>query len=552
MTQHEALDILKLGHNVYLTGSAGSGKTYLLNKYINYLQEKDVAVAITASTGIAASHMNGVTIHSWSGMGIKHTLSDYDLEAMEERRYLWDRFHKTKVLVIDEISMLHHYRLDLVEKIARFFKRNDLPFGGMQVILCGDFFQLPPVTRPGEPDSHFAYHSDAWKALNLKTCYLTESHRQNDTAFLSVLNAIRTNTVNEEILSYLYSRHNKDPEMSVRPTKLYTHNVDVDSINNAELEKTEGPVHKYYMRDQGAPPLVASLKSSCLAPEMLQLKKGAQVMFVKNNYDVGYVNGTLGIVVSCTNDCVTVKTAQGKIIQAVTQEWMIEEEGKVKAKIIQMPLRLAWAITIHKSQGMTLDAAEIDLAKSFERGMGYVALSRVKSLEGLKLLGLNDLALQINEDVLMFDEDLQQASRETQEFLQKIAPKEKDRMQLDFMKRVSPIALKKEKKLSTFEKTKLLILEKIPMKDILQKRELKEETILEHIETLLENKELKPIDIEYLKDTLFTHERLEEIFHAFKKTFAKHGDYRLTPVRMILGSAFTFTELRCARLFITK
>jgi ATP-dependent DNA helicase PIF1 len=549
VTQKEALDILKLGHNVYLTGSAGSGKTYLLNEYISYLKEHGVHVAVTASTGIAASHMDGVTIHSWSGLGVRSDLSPYDFEAMEEKKYLWDRYQKTRVLIIDEISMLHHYRLDLVDRIARFFKRNDIPFGGMQVILSGDFFQLPPVSRRGEPESRFAHHSNAWGDLNLKVCYLTESHRHNDQDFISVLNAIRQSTLSPEIISHLTKRFNKEPVYSVKPTKLYTHNVDVDSINNQELAAMPGTEFIYRMTDEGREPLTSLLKSSALAPEILKLKRGAQVMFVKNNLEAGYVNGTLGIVTECNRDCPVVRTVQGKSIKAEPVEWRIEDDGKVKAKIKQVPLRLAWAITVHKSQGMTLDAAEIDLSKSFEKGMGYVALSRLKSLQGLKLLGLNDNALEINEEVLMLDEDLREASEKNAEALRRLEADEKRELQHTFLEQISPRGKdgkKKAKKGDTHLVTKKLIENKMKLKDIAAERKLKEETIIDHIENLLEHGEIDPEEIQYLKFGL-EKDRLAKIQDAFKKS----KGLQLSPVKSILPHDYTFQEIRLARLFIT-
>ena len=149
MTQNEALEIMKTGVNVYLTGSAGSGKTHTLREYIKWLEHRDISVAITASTGIAATHMNGQTIHGWAGIGIREFLTDADMDMLEQKQYLWKRFEKARVLIIDEVSMLHAHRLDMVERVCRRFKRNDLAFGGLQVILSGDFFQLPPVTRVG-------------------------------------------------------------------------------------------------------------------------------------------------------------------------------------------------------------------------------------------------------------------------------------------------------------------------------------------------------------------------------------------------------------------
>jgi ATP-dependent exoDNAse (exonuclease V) alpha subunit len=147
MKQKEALKIMKMGKNVFLTGPAGTGKTHILNKYIKFLRNHGVEVAVTASTGIAATHLKGVTIHSWSGIGIKDNLTDYDLELLEQKEYLWKRYEKTQVLVIDEISMLSASTLNCIDRVCKLFKRSELPFGGIQVIFSGDFFQLPPIEK---------------------------------------------------------------------------------------------------------------------------------------------------------------------------------------------------------------------------------------------------------------------------------------------------------------------------------------------------------------------------------------------------------------------
>ena len=147
MIQDDALNILKAGRNVYLTGAAGSGKTHVLNTYIQYLKERGVAVAVTASTGIAATHLGGLTIHSWSGMGIKEDLSDFDIELLIQKEHVWSRYHKTRVLIIDEVSMIHPRMFDALDRLARAMKENNSAFGGMQVVLSGDFFQLPPITK---------------------------------------------------------------------------------------------------------------------------------------------------------------------------------------------------------------------------------------------------------------------------------------------------------------------------------------------------------------------------------------------------------------------
>lgn len=445
MTQKEALEILKMGDNAFITGAAGSGKTYLLNEYIKYLRQAKVAIGITASTGIAATHMGGVTIHSWSGLGIRDQLNKYELQDLLEKTYLKKRFDEAQVLIIDEVSMLHHYRLDLLDRLCRAFKRCDEPFGGLQIIFCGDFFQLPPVSRYGEPMARFAYHSDIWEKMKIKVCYLEEQHRQNDQKYIEILNAIRDDGVSEKILGRLQARLEKKTD-HIAPTKLYSHNADVDAENERELAKIPGDLLVYNMSHHGKRQLVDSLEKSCLAPNVLRLKKNARVMFVKNNFEAGYVNGTLGTVESCSEYKIKVRIATGQIVDVEPATWLIEENGEAKASITQYPLRLAWAITVHKSQGMSLDAAEIDLSRSFERGMGYVALSRVRSLAGLSLMGLNEMALKVDGEVLAYDARFREQSKEHASWLKNQFPDDKDKLKSDFIDRVGGTAKPPEKK----------------------------------------------------------------------------------------------------------
>lgn len=419
MKQIEALNILKSGHNVFLTGSAGSGKTFLLNEFINYLKSENIAVGITASTGIAATHLNGRTIHSWCGLGIEENLN-HQVRSSIAKGDVKQRIKKAQVLIIDEISMLSASRLDLVDNVCQLIRKNNHPFGGLQIILSGDFFQLPPVAR-GDQDKRFAMESDVWTKTNLKICYLGEQHRQEDKKFFALLNALRGRQDLSGVKKSLMVRFNKEVKSKIKPTKLYTHNFDVDSYNDLELSRLKGDSKFYEMQNQGLPNLIDKLKNGCLAPENLELKIGAVVMFVKNNFKEHYVNGTLGKVIGFDEDSgfPLIETVKGKIICAKRETWAIEDSGgDILAAINQIPLRLAWAITIHKSQGLSLDCAEIDLSRTFEYGMGYVALSRVRSLTGLKLLGLNDLALEVNEKMIVFDEELRnQSARDLSEFL---------------------------------------------------------------------------------------------------------------------------------------
>ncbi len=419
MTQQQALDILKLGKNVFLTGFAGSGKTHVLSEYISYLQQQGIGVGITASTGVAATQIGGVTLHSWAGIGVQKNLSPEGVEQLVKRKYLRKRFRNTQVLVVDEISMLSIDTLSMVDKICQTFKGSRAPFGGMQVVFCGDFFQLPPVVAKGEPLS-FIFESGLWQKLDLYVCYLDKEYRQQDADFVSILHEIRENTISKSSIKTLASCLYKP--LSHISTRLYTHNQHVDTINSQELLKLPTSPYVFEMEGEGSPHFVEVMKKNSLVPATLMLKKGAVVMFLKNNFEKGYVNGTLGVVEDFTKKGLPIViTNRGEVIEVAHSEWNIEEDGEEKARIRQLPLRLAWAMTVHKSQGMSLDAAEIDLGRPFVPGMGYVALSRIRSLKGLRLMGLNHKALVVDEKVLAFDYTLRNLSTQLQEELAFVA-----------------------------------------------------------------------------------------------------------------------------------
>ena len=447
MTQNEALDILKTGANVFLTGEPGSGKTHMINEYVNYLRLHEVEVAITASTGIAATHIGGMTIHSWSGIGIKNKLDKYDLDRITSNEYVSKRIRRAKVLVIDEVSMLSAGTLSMVEAICREVRLCPDVFGGLQVVFVGDFFQLPPVIRKTmEEDveislfedgatSIFACDSDAWERARPVICYITEQYRQDDADFLSILSAIRTDTFNETHLEKILARKIKNTNFPKNAPKLFSHNVDVDLVNAKTLEKIEQETKTFLMDKEGKEVLVAVLQKGCLSPGTLVLKIGAEVMFTKNNPKEGFVNGTLGTVIDfeSVSNYPIVRTRNGRKIEVEPMEWVVEENGKIRAKIIQVPLRLAWAITVHKSQGMSMDSAVMDLSEVFEYGQGYVALSRVRRLSGLYLLGLSEKAFKVHPEILLKDATFREASDEAEKVFGEISPNKLAQMHNDFL-----------------------------------------------------------------------------------------------------------------------
>jgi ATP-dependent exoDNAse (exonuclease V) alpha subunit len=412
MTQAQALEILKTNDNVFLTGEPGAGKSYTINRFTEWANARGIYPAVTASTGIAATHIGGITIHSWAGIGIKDVLHDHDIDAILAREYVVRRILETRVLIIDEVSMLNGATLDNVDRVCREVRAiHDMtarskPFGGIRVIFVGDFFQLPPVNKTKEK-TQFAFDSDAWLNAAPKVCYLTEQHRQADPLFLEILTALRSGTLTKAHIDRLKKSKRKAPKDVMH---MFTHNANVDLVNAQELAKLPGELKTFRMLSSGIPFLVDILKKNCLSPEVLELKIGAPVMFTRNDIQKDgspghYVNGTLGKIdrYDGSGRPVVVTNDGREIFFDRRAEWSIEEKNITKAQIEQYPLRLAWAITVHKSQGMSLDAARMDLSGAFEYGQGYVALSRVRSLAGLYLDGINDKALEMHPIVVKKD-----------------------------------------------------------------------------------------------------------------------------------------------------
>lgn len=421
MRQAQALKLMLEGHSVFLTGAPGAGKTYVLNEFVRRSTRAGKNVAVTASTGIAATHIGGTTIHSWSGLGIKDFLTDWDRDKLQKTDKLVKRYNAADVLVVDEVSMLHGQRLNMVNEVAKLLRKSDKPFGGLQVVLVGDLFQLPPITR-GSDNVDFAHLSEAWAELDPKVCYLTEQHRQVGDELLDLLEAMRRGEVNELHESALQERLKEKRPGDLVVTRLYSHNMDVDSINQRHLQDILQDSKLYQMQTSGQKPKIETLVKSVLAPETLELKIGAEVMFVANNFSAGYVNGTRGRVVDFVDNMPLVLLPSGRELKVERHSWKLEEDGRTRAEVAQLPLRLAWAITIHKSQGMSLDAAEIDLSRSFTPGMGYVALSRVRSMGGVYLAGINRMALTMHPAIFEFDVSLREASQALADITEDASP----------------------------------------------------------------------------------------------------------------------------------
>lgn len=570
MDQGIALQILKAGKNTFITGSAGTGKSYLINTYIQYLKERAVPVAITASTGIAATHVGGQTIHSWSGIGIRETITNDDLNKISKNKQTVSRLRTVRVLIIDEVSMLSGHVLNGVSEILKHFKKSNEPFGGIQVILSGDFYQLPPVSKKALPSREkFAFMAPIWVQAKFCICYLTKQYRQGMDTLTYLLGEIRTQDVSEDSLNHIREKLAEDNQ-NESAIKLYTHNADVDSINLLKLKQNPNTPRTFYAETKGQGKMIESLKQAVLTEAELVLKQDARVMFVKNNPDKGYFNGSLGSISGFDKEegHPYVALDSGSTILASPEDWTVNDENNnVLASFRQVPLRLAWAITVHKSQGMTLDYAEIDLSKTFEAGQGYVALSRLRSWEGLTLLGINQYSLALDALAVKADRRFQELSEEGEDWVNETGDSELEQMAREFVFRcggtLDPEKMlanlnkkqqyaKRTKKESTYSVTLKMLEENKSLEEIAKIRDITVNTVIGHLQKL---KEQNPsLDIDRFRPKLETIRKVEKVSQQLMKeadevNLDSQGRVKLNAIHRSLNGKVSYEMIKLCLLF---
>lgn len=394
------------GRNVGLTGSAGTGKSFAVECVIKLLEDFDVNFGITSTTGISALTIGGTTIHSFMGMGLCQ--GDFELicSSVKKNRKVVDRIKFCDILLIDELSMMSGRVFEIVDKLFREIRKRNTPFGGVQIVCSFDVMQLPPIFNEGE-EEYFFWETESWQKGEFGVVQLDEVVRQKDDEFVELLENIRFGREFDEglIKSRIGAKLNSDTLIY-----LYATNRQVDSLNKKKLVEIKSKSVVYNAIDDGSEHNLKVLEKNCPAPKKLELKVGAQVMLLKNlSVESGLCNGSIGKVVELAPWEIKVKFGDN-IVKIVQDEWAINEQvvvnGKMKLKKVasrlQLPLKLAWAISIHKSQSITLENAIMDLGNCFERGQVYVALSRVKGLNGLSIEKFNANRIEVNQKAVEF------------------------------------------------------------------------------------------------------------------------------------------------------
>ncbi len=411
--------LINQGENLFITGYAGTGKSYILNKL-----KKKFQIDVTSTTGLAAVNVQGQTIHSWAGVGICNKPVKDVIEKILQRTKLKKQISECKILAIDEISMLDAKTFDYIDEVLRNLRDGNKPFGGIQILLFGDFFQLPPV----EKESGFCFNSKTWQALNLKTIFLEKIYRQNDEKFIKSLNNLRLNRLTDDDIRLFYDREVNYNTYESDILHIFSTNKEADNYNTFKFNSVKKTLHVFNSIDKihrkRAIIMVEkenlderltnfdlktleTFDKSCKAPSALELKEGCRVMLLKNlNFNKGLINGSTGTVLELKKDeneeYILVRFDNG--VEEVIAKHTFEayRDGEVVVSREQYPLRLAYGITIHKSQGMTLEKLIVDCNRIFECGQVYVALSRIKSLDGLYLKSFNPKKVWANEEVLNF------------------------------------------------------------------------------------------------------------------------------------------------------
>lgn len=404
--------LINTQENIFLTGSAGTGKSYLIRKFIDGVDPK--TFPIVASTGAAAILVDGRTFHSFFGLGIMEGGVEATIAAAADNQRVVKRLRKLKGVIIDEISMINGPAFHAAEAIARRIRTADLPWGGLRVIAVGDFSQLPPVNSRNPvssgagrgPRKEWAFLTPAWDASEFTPITLKTMMRSDDADYLQMLQSVRTGENHDDVDEYLREKFVEEYDEFNIP-HLFGRRHHVEDFNIKRLSEVKGKLHEFPTRYIGGERACEIIRKHAPIPEVLQLKKKALVMIRINDPAMRFINGSLGTIQKITPQVLEVTLQSGRTVEIAPHAFSYNDaDGKSSAVAENFPLTLAYATTIHKAQGSTMDCMACDLSNLWEPGQAYVALSRLKSGAGLHLLGWNRRCMQTSEEVRAFHASL--------------------------------------------------------------------------------------------------------------------------------------------------
>ncbi len=530
--QSKAMHLLQGEENIFLTGAAGTGKSFLLQQFLR--DKPKNTHPILASTGTAALLINGRTFHSFFGLGILEGGKEATVARVLRIGRSASRIRAAECIVIDEISMLSGETLATAEEIARHAREDASPWGGLRVIVVGDFAQLPPVQEQGY-ECDWAFNHPVWQTTNFQSIYLQTPIRTTESLLLSVLNSVRAGYVSEEVRAFLDSR-SYPGDAQFEGTRLFPRRVAADVYNHRRLETIHDTLHEFETEYKGDARSIEQLKKQSPIPEVLALKVGALVMLRKNDiaFPYKYVNGSLGTITSIGDGQLRVHLFSGSMVTLEHETFsLLDGNGKERASAINFPVTLAWATTIHKAQGASIDRLLVNISSLWVSGHAYVALSRATSAEGLFVENWEPQSIFIDPLVQQFYEYVQEEWQKRAVSLPDTAPD---------LPHAPVVKQKKDKKIANYKQTEHLIREKRSLGEIAEILGWKESTILVHIEKLL-LEEVQSLDIHYLRPPA-------DIFEAISRSFDEHGVEYLKPVYDELDGKYSYEELRLVRLFL--
>lgn len=401
--QTQALGLLNSGENVFLSGGAGSGKSFVIREFRKGLNPK--TFPLLASTGAAAVLLDGRTFHGFFGLGIMEGGPTATFERVKDDPRLMNRLRTIEGFVIDEISMIPSSAMDVAEALLRHAKGNQQPWGGTRAIVVGDFAQLPPVTRQGQK-REWAFNSQSWERTGFIPHLLKQNHRVYDSEFLDILQEIRSGQINTRVKDYLNLRK-RENDVTDKGPRLFPRREQVDKFNQYELAQLPGEEKVFDSIYFGKDKAVETLTKNGPIPPKLVLKVGCRVLFVQNDPSKRWVNGTRGAVVEIASDKITIEKENWRHVTVERAQFSyLDGDGNVVASVINFPLVLGYATTIHKSQGATMEDLWVNLSQLWEPGQAYVALSRLRSGNGLKLLDWSPRSFLVDPQVINFYKSL--------------------------------------------------------------------------------------------------------------------------------------------------